>query len=588
MNKIEIIAEIANAHQGNPEIAFNLANEAKKSGVDFVKYQVYFAEELLVKNHPRYEHFKKQSFSKKDWKNLILETKNLGVRVLCDIYGREAFKIASECEVDGYKIHSSDLSNYHILSLINKLRNGEKVILSCGGSNIREISYALNKINDIPSRPILMHGFQSYPTKIEDTNLNRIDFLKNLFGEKCDIGFQDHISGEDSFSITLPLLAITKGANIIEKHITFDRHKKGVDYYSSLEPEELKLFINCVKKTINALGNNSINFSKSEIDYRNSVKKKPVAARDLNRGELIKLSDITYKRVSEEKVETILLEELLEKKINKSIKKEEIITKDCLENNIYALIIARLNSKRLPNKALIDIAGEPALTHLIKRVKQSKMINKIILCTTKRREDDKLVELARRNKVEIFRGADKDVLGRIIGSVKNYDPNIIIRITGDDILVDPDYIDIGLKNHLKNNSEYTDLKELPSGTEVEIFNFQLLKDINICNTNKNQTEYLTYFITKNSANIKMNSLKVDPKHNKNWRLTLDTIDDYKVIIRFIDEMKNKGKLNSYRLDDIVEFFNLNGNLFNLNKVNTIKRTQEEINTKMDWDNLILN
>jgi len=429
MNSIKIIAEIANAHQGSPKIAFDLAKEAKNSGVDFVKYQIYFAEELLVRNHPRYEHFKNQSFSKKDWKNLILETKNLGVKVLCDIYGSEAFKLASECKVDGYKIHSSDLTNYHILSLINQIRNGEKVILSCGGSNIREISYALNKLNNISSRPILMHGFQNYPTKIEDTNLNRINFLMDLFGEKCDIGFQDHISGEDWFSIALPLLAITKGANIIEKHITFDRDKKGVDYYSSLEPRELKFFIKCVKKTINALGNDSINFSESEINYRNTVKKKPVATCDLKKGEMIKLTDITYKRVSEEKVETLLLEELLEKKINKSIKKEEIITKECVENNIYALIIARLNSQRLPNKALINIAGEPALTHLIKRVKQSKMINKIILCTTRRREDDKLEELAKNNEVEIFRGEDKDVLGRMIGSVKNYNPNIIIRIT---------------------------------------------------------------------------------------------------------------------------------------------------------------
>ena len=144
MDKIEIIAEIANAHQGCEETAFNLAKEAQKTGVEAIKYQIYFAEELLVKRHPRFEHFKQQSFTKNSWRNLIKKTKQLGVKVYADIYGIQAFKLASECRVDGYKIHSSDLSNFHILSLINNIKNGESVILSCGGSNVREISYALN------------------------------------------------------------------------------------------------------------------------------------------------------------------------------------------------------------------------------------------------------------------------------------------------------------------------------------------------------------------------------------------------------------------------------------------------------------
>ena len=66
---------------------------------------------------------------------------------------------------------------------------------------------------------------------------------------------------------------------------------------------------------------------------------------------------------------------------------------------------------------------------------------------------------------------------------------------------DPEYIDKGLTDHLQKNSEYTDLKELPSGTEVEIFNYQLLQDINKCNINKDETEYLTYFITKNRSHF---------------------------------------------------------------------------------------
>jgi sialic acid synthase SpsE len=64
MSKIKVIAEIANAHQGVLELALKLAEESAKAGVDAVKYQIYFADEFLTTTHPRYEHFKKQSFSK--------------------------------------------------------------------------------------------------------------------------------------------------------------------------------------------------------------------------------------------------------------------------------------------------------------------------------------------------------------------------------------------------------------------------------------------------------------------------------------------------------------------------------------------
>ena len=109
--KTEIIAEIANAHQGNPQLAKKLAKYAINSGADAVKFQIYFAEELLSKKHPRFNHFKKQSFSKETWIKMIKSLKNTKVKIYCDVFGEKAFKVAKICNVDGYKIHSSDLNN---------------------------------------------------------------------------------------------------------------------------------------------------------------------------------------------------------------------------------------------------------------------------------------------------------------------------------------------------------------------------------------------------------------------------------------------------------------------------------------------
>ena len=95
----------------------------------------------------------------------------------------------------------------------------------------------------------MLHGFQSYPTKIENSNLRKIQFFKNIFGDNCEYGYQDHISADNQFNYISPLIAIGLGAKYIEKHVTFNRDFKGVDYYSSLEPFELKKFVKLVKKT---------------------------------------------------------------------------------------------------------------------------------------------------------------------------------------------------------------------------------------------------------------------------------------------------------------------------------------------------
>ena len=144
--KTEIIAEIANAHQGNPNKAKNLALNSIKAGADAVKFQVYFAEELLTENHPRFDHFKKQSFNEKTWNKIFKLLKKKNIKIYCDVFGEKAFKIAKSNNVDGYKIHSSDLTNSILLNLIKK--SSKKIFLSTGGSTIEEIAYAVNTLKD--------------------------------------------------------------------------------------------------------------------------------------------------------------------------------------------------------------------------------------------------------------------------------------------------------------------------------------------------------------------------------------------------------------------------------------------------------
>ena len=119
---IKIIAEIANSHQGKYLDAIKLAKECFKFNADAVKFQIYFADELISKKHPRFNHFKKQSFSKTQWSLIFKSLRKFSQtkEVYSDVFGIDALKFAIKSGLDGVKIHSSDLSN---LSFESSLRS---------------------------------------------------------------------------------------------------------------------------------------------------------------------------------------------------------------------------------------------------------------------------------------------------------------------------------------------------------------------------------------------------------------------------------------------------------------------------------
>ena len=95
---------------------------------------------------------------------------------------------------------------------------------------------------------IFLHGFQSYPTSIKDVNFKKLKKIKNFFGEKYYYGYQDHTSGSSVFNFLFTLVSLGIGINYIEKHVTLNRRKKGIDYFSSIEPKTFKKFVNIIKK----------------------------------------------------------------------------------------------------------------------------------------------------------------------------------------------------------------------------------------------------------------------------------------------------------------------------------------------------
>ncbi len=584
---VEIIAEIANAHQGEPEQAAELARAGFDAGADAVKFQVYFPHEFIVERHPRFEHFANQSFSPEVWSKLIPEAKKFG-SVYCDVFGVEAVTLATNYGADGFKIHSSDTGNLPLLKATAE--TGGKVFLSSGGSSARELGTAVCLFAKAGVRPIILHGFQSYPTEVKNSDLRRLHWLTENFGDVCDFGYADHVAGDGPFAHILPAMALPFGIQVIEKHITLDREAQGIDYYSSINVSDLAEFIEMIREAESGLGTGSGGFSPSEIHYRDMVKKHFVAAADLRKGHVLCEQDLVMKRVPGVKGSAVEMDKLVGRALLRDISVESRLSRADVRNRIWALPVARSASARLPGKALIDVAGMPALGHLFQRLKRIGVIDRVIFCTTHLAEDDALEALAKDHGIHTFRGPIKNVLARMVGALDLSPPgegaDVVLRVTGDDILIDKDYVERAISHHLKTNAEYTDLKELPSGTEVEIFDADLLRDLSILCSDGEGTEYLTYYVLNNSDQFRISKAPVDERHARNWRLTLDTPEDYEVVKRLLEGLKTNGRSIDYNLDDIVTFFETNPEVLELNAKVHQCQAPIKVDTRLEWRKLI--
>ncbi len=270
-----IIAEISGNHSGNKKKFLKLVNIACKSGADLIKIQTYEPEDITIKEKNSY--FK---INKGIWKN----------KYLWDIYSKactpfkwhkEAFRIAKKnkkiifsspfskravdlLEALGnqiYKIASFEITD---LNLINYIASKKKpIIISTGTANIFEIKTAIKTIEKYHKKIIILHCVSNYPTKLEDTNLNRINKLKKIF-KNYMIGLSDHTN-----NIYSSIAAVPIGVAVIEKHFKLDK-KRTLDSDFSIKPNELKKLKEITVKIYKGLNKEKTYVSKN-LKLRRSI-----------------------------------------------------------------------------------------------------------------------------------------------------------------------------------------------------------------------------------------------------------------------------------------------------------------------------
>lgn len=236
------------------------------------------------------------------------------------------------------------------------------------------------------------------------------------------------------------------------------------------------------------------------------------------------------------------------------------------------IIQARMGSTRLPGKVLKDLSGKPVLWHVVERVKKSQLIDEVIIATTLCEKDDEIVKFCEENKIKYYRGSEENVLKRYYDAASFYNSDIIIRVTSDCPLIDPEVIDEILAFYLGNSYDLvtnagSDLtkRTYPRGLDTEIFSYNILKEAYKNAINKHETEHVTPYIYKNGYNIFYYKNRVD--YSK-YRLTLDTTEDYALIKKIYDSLYSG--VHVFFLKEIVEFLENNPNIAGINKMNIQK------------------
>ena len=304
MSKVVIIAEAGVNHNGSFEMACRLADEAKRAGADYVKFQTGIPENVISVRAEQAEYQKHNTGTSEsqldmvrkimlrpdDFKPLKEYCDSIGIRFLSTPFDLDSIDILKPLEMDLWKIPSGEITNLPYLRKIASM--GQPVVMSTGMSRLGEVDDAVGVLLDgglTLDMITLLHCNTEYPTPYTDVNLRAMLTLRDAIG--CRVGYSDHTLG-----IEVPVAAVAMGAEVIEKHFTLDNTLPGPDHVASLEPAELKAMVSAIRHTEAALGSGRNDVSPSERKNIAIARKSIIAARPISKGERLGPDNLTVKR----------------------------------------------------------------------------------------------------------------------------------------------------------------------------------------------------------------------------------------------------------------------------------------------------
>jgi len=330
--KVFIIAEAGVNHNGVLDTALELVDAAVDAKADCVKFQTWKTENVVTKSCEKVSYQKRSGSSSEEnqfdmLKKLELSFENFEmIKKYCDKKGILFLSTADELESaefldtiqDRFKIGSAELTDLPYLKDIARFQ--KPVLLSTGMGTFEEVEDALQVLTEAGlSREhlTLLHCNSAYPTPYKEVNLNAMVEMGKKY--KVNIGYSDHTLGLD-----IVLAAVALGAKVIEKHFTLNREDEGPDHALSLEPHELKIFVQSIRNVEQALGDGEKKPSLSEKQNMALIRKSIVAKKAILKGDIFTIENLTVKRPGTG-LKPSMWEQLLGKAATKNFKEDEMI-----------------------------------------------------------------------------------------------------------------------------------------------------------------------------------------------------------------------------------------------------------------------
>jgi sialic acid synthase SpsE/spore coat polysaccharide biosynthesis protein SpsF (cytidylyltransferase family) len=550
--RVVVVAELAQSYEGSYEDAGALVRAAASADADAVKFQIFQADELAVPGYEYYDLYRKLELSEAQWGALFALARERSLLPMADVFGVATCAMLDRLDVAAYKVHAADMRNLVLLDAVG--RTGRPVLLSCGGSTYGEMAEAVGTLQRAGSREVcLLHGFQDSPTKPEDTRFFGLAALRTAFG--LPVGYADHIDGEHELARHWPLLALTAGARVIEKHFTLRRADQKEDYVSALNPDEFAEMVRHLRTAEAALGREDFDLSAAEAAYRRGFRKRVVAARDLPAGHRVGASDVVLKRAPGEGL--FDPRDVIGQTVRRAVAANTPLGAEALaphpaRRRLVATLACRAGSSRLYGKPLHRIGDRTILDYLVARIRSIPRVDAIVLAISVGRENELFIDVARSLGLDYVIGDEHDVQQRLIQAGEKAGADLLLRATTESPFLHTENVEEMVARHEAENADLTVCEGLPDGAYCEIITLAALKDAHERGERRHRSELCSLYISEHPERYRIVKLLApEPLRRSDIRLTVDYPEDLIVCRAVAEALGGDGPLVS--LDAIIAY-----------------------------------
>jgi len=581
LSSIYNIIEVANTHGGDVSYIMDLLDEfegfKKKDGFG-IKFQPFKYDLIATNDYEWFKVYKELFINEDEWEK-ILDKAFITKDVWIDIFDLYGIKIIQKNlkKIYGLKLQTSILENQEVFkALKNHDISKLKLIINIAGRDKTEIKYLISRYEELNIQELLIEvGFQAFPTKLEDSGLSKIKFLKDNYDYR--IVFADHVDGNHQEAITLPLVASMLGADCIEKHVMHSKLQTKYDAFSSVNIDTYKKIIENQKKFLPLLNSGFIN--EAEIKYLDESYQVPLLKHKKLKSSLVSLdSDFIFRRSGLDGLNSMQIKELISNFniLNTSQDNNKPLQKNSFRKaKIAAIIACRLKSSRLPKKALLRIGDLSSIELCIKNTLKINNIDNVILATSDNEQDAELSKYTYDNSVIFHQGDAEDVVARYLDIINKENIDVVIRITGDMPYVSYEIANHLLTKHFETAADYTVANKFSVGTSMEIISSSALSRVKKFFPNAEYSEYMTWYFQNNPEYFKLNFVDLPTEWIRDFRLTLDYQEDLDVF----NQIESHFKINNldYSIEELYKFLDENPKVNQLNShISLVYKTDQEL------------